>query len=103
MTDEVGLSIAAMRLAVQSWQEAAASVGEGAAATSKLEITATQAGTFAEALGKYQPAPGYFGDRLREGVTVLGDIAEVLNAACNAYEAEERASAARLTKLENEI
>ncbi|MFC3964662.1 hypothetical protein [Nocardia jiangsuensis] len=103
MTDEVGVSIAAMRLAVRSWQEAAVSVGEGVGTTSKLEIAATHAGTFAEALGKYQPAPGYFRDRLSEGVTVLEDIAEVLNAACNAHEAEERASTGQLTKLESEI
>ncbi|MEV0360310.1 hypothetical protein AB0H71_30070 [Nocardia sp. NPDC050697] len=103
MSDKLTVSLAAMRLAVRSWQEAAVVLGEGAALTSKLEITATQAGTFAEALDKYSPAPGYFRDRLNEGVTVFGDIAAVLNSACNAYESEERASTGRLTKLENEI
>ncbi|MFC8528677.1 hypothetical protein [Nocardia sp. NPDC057227] len=94
MTDEVGISLNKMRSAVTEWNEAAADLQSGVDMASKLEITEGGAGTFAAALAQYQPTPGYFRDRLQEGVTVLRDIATVLAYACDQYEAEELASQA---------
>jgi hypothetical protein len=103
MADKLTVGLNAMKLAVTEWGEAAKNLKAGVETTSKLEITATQAGTFAEALAKYQPAPGYFRDRLNEGVTVFEDIAKVLKYARDTYEAEDLASKGKLGKLEGEI
>ncbi|MFI6166943.1 type VII secretion target [Nocardia sp. NPDC051052] len=103
MADKLEIALNAMRLAVAGWNDAAEKLRTGVATTSKLEITGSQAGTFAEALAKYQPAPSYFRDRLNEGVAVFEDIAKVLKYARDTYEAEDAAGKGKLVKLEGEI
>ncbi|MGV9723928.1 hypothetical protein [Nocardia beijingensis] len=103
MADKLTLSLDAMKLAVTKWNEAADDLEAGIRTTQQLEITATEAGTFAEALAKYQPAPGYFRDRLAEGVTVFRDVASVLKYVHDTYEAEDLTNKGRLVKLEGDI
>ncbi|MCP2278683.1 Excreted virulence factor EspC, type VII ESX diderm [Nocardia amikacinitolerans] len=103
MADKLTLNLQAMKLAAASWGKAADDLRAGVETTKKLEITASEAGTFADALSKYQPAPGYFRDRLNEGVTVFEDIGKVLKFAADTYEAEDLASKGKLRKLEGEI
>ncbi|MFX0575459.1 type VII secretion target [Nocardia nepalensis] len=103
MADKLTLNLRAMKLAATSWGEAADDLRAGVETTKKLEITASEAGTFAEALSKYQPAPGYFRDRLNEGVIVFEDIGKVLKSAADTYEAEDLENKGKLAKLEGEI
>ncbi|MCP2298405.1 Excreted virulence factor EspC, type VII ESX diderm [Nocardia amikacinitolerans] len=103
MADKLTLNLQAMKLAAASWGKAADDLRAGVETTKKLEITASEAGTFADALSKYQPAPGYFRDRLNEGVTVFEDIGKVLKFAADTYEAEDLASKGKLRNLEGEI
>ncbi|MFI6217641.1 hypothetical protein ACIBCD_37025 [Nocardia brasiliensis] len=103
MADKLTLNLQAMRLAAASWGEAARNLEAGVETTKRLEITASEAGTFAEALTKYQPAPSYFRDRLDEGITVFQDIGKVLKSAADTFEAEDLTSKGKLMKLEGDI
>ncbi|MFR9751101.1 hypothetical protein ACL02S_08700 [Nocardia sp. 004] len=103
MSDKLELSLNAMKHAVMKWREAADHLATGRDRTPNLEIAANQAGTFGRALAEYEPAPGYFWDRLQEGVVVLNDIATVLEYAHNQYLAEELERQTQFTQLEGEL
>lgn len=103
MADKLTIGLQVMRSAVTEWGEGAKHLKAAADTTAKLEITASQSGTFADAVKKYQPAPGYFRDRLNEGAAVFEDIAAALKYACDAYEYEDLNSKGKLGKLEEEI
>ncbi|GEM29748.1 hypothetical protein NN3_07550 [Nocardia neocaledoniensis NBRC 108232] len=103
MSDLLAVALDSMRIAAAKWSEGATNLKAGVATTWKLEIASTEAGTFAEALAKYQPAPAYFRDRLSEGVVVFQDIATVLTEARTTYEAEDLTNKGKLVRLEGEM
>ncbi|WP_054811859.1 hypothetical protein [Nocardia arizonensis] len=103
MSDKVAVSLDLMQHAVTKWDQAAAHFDRAAATAFGLTISENEAGTFALALNKYKPAPGYFVDRLREGRTVFTDIARALQYAHDTYQAEDEAGAHVIRNQEGEI
>lgn len=102
-SDKVSVSLNLMLHAVAKWNEAADHLNSAAARTLTVGITDMKAGTFALALDKYKPAPGYFLDRMLEGRTVFNDIAAVLKQAHDTYEGEDQAGAHAINSKAGEL
>ncbi|MEV6276702.1 hypothetical protein [Nocardia sp. NPDC051832] len=100
---ELRVALTAMNTAATHWQLAADHLQQGSALTPSLEIAPTEAGTFNKALEKYKTVPGYFRDRLNEGVTVYNDISTALNYARRAYEDQDIVNQGKLRQLEGQV
>ncbi|MFR9752657.1 hypothetical protein ACL02S_16695 [Nocardia sp. 004] len=98
-SDQIHAALAQLRATANFWEQAADFLDTACKLTEEVKFTRLEAGIFAPAFDKYEPAPGYVGDRAREGVNACREIADTLRHVANVYEEEDRRGEHALRQL----
>ncbi|HLS75971.1 MAG TPA: type VII secretion target [Nocardia sp.] len=97
--DQIHAALDQMRKTADDWETAAEHLDKALQLTADVKLNRVEAGVFQAAYHKYEPSPGYTGDRAREGAAVCREIASTLRNIAKVYEEEDKRGEHALRQL----